>query len=214
MSFIVVPRDGCSPFCLLHIPKTAGNALIHCLSKNGNKIIRPKILVGHLTLDETIHRINFLKDTRQQLFGLGRKSLNITSFIAVTRDPYDRAKSMYSYIKETSPKITGMHHEHFLFNQINFSSYVNKLCSRENESVSHAWRDQFSYLSSSRNPDISIQYSAFIDIISHFQEQRILNSKSSNIKVLNQSKSSLIPESSALRNDIYSFERLKDLTTF
>ena len=214
MSFIIIPRDTLPPFCLLHIPKTAGNAIIDTILSCGNKVIRPKILVGHLTLDETIHRINFLKSKKTYFFCIGKKFTEITNFIAVTRDPYDRAKSMYSYIKETSPKITGMHHEHFLFNKINFSSYIKILCSRENESISHAWRDQFSYLYSSPHGNVNLQYSSLIDITSHLRELGALYSKSPNIKVLNKSNSSLIPESSEHRNQVYEFERLKKLNSF
>lgn len=119
-------------------------------------IYRNNLLKGHLTYLETKKRLYYLQ-SNQNILKQIKYSYSIyrllnsnpkIKYFACIRESIKRYESMYKYIKQVSPTITGHFFENDLFNQISFNEYVDILYSRKYYGMSHAWNDQKYYFNS------------------------------------------------------------------
>lgn len=208
-------------FVFIHIPKNAGNSIVDFFKINNYKIIRPQVLVGHLTLNETISRINYLNgydkiNTRDRFFRLRYskilRKLDKATYFYVTRDPLIRYPSMYKYVKDTTPNLTGHFFENQLFNKISFDEYIDLLVSNEFYGTSHCWNNQQFYIKNANNLEYKLKSLELNNIKEDLKALINLKKDDSEIRFnkVNTSNSSSIKLSEDIKNKIYNFDKLFD----
>ena len=126
MSF-VFKLNNIDTHCFLHIPKNGGSSLTETLKHynpfypDGWNGERPNpAFCGHHTYMESANLFN-----NPYPFSLNCGSVK---YFCITRNPWDRMVSYYSYIRDTDPNLSGLHDYHKLLNEgLSFSSFVHSV---------------------------------------------------------------------------------------